>query len=528
MLALSIIILLVAGLSALTSLPRLEDPRIDTRNVIVLTPYPGAAPERVEALVSDVIEDELRQLFEIKEIESTSRTGLSFVNIELQSWVDNTTNEEIFSKIRDRLANAQQRFPAGAGEPRLDEKRGATSFTLLMAMRDVAGYETPMSITTRLSDELADRLRNVPGTELVRVYGDLEQEIEVQIDPQGLSSSGLTIAQVSQLISGADPKLPAGVVRGDKQNIRVQVAEELDSVDVISNIPLQVSPEANFLRLGDVADIKRGWQEPPDDIALVDGERVIFVAARMQPTVRVDNWTRFAKQIVEDFNEEYRGTVNADIIFEQNIYTETRLAELTQNLLLGSVVVMAVVLIFMGVRSACIVGLSLPLCAAFAIFSLGFYDEQIHQMSIFGIIIAIGLLIDNAIVITDEIRSHLEDLSNTRLDALVKSLRHLFSPLLASTLTTILGFMPVFLLSGNIGDFISSIAISVVMALVGSLFISLTIIAALAARYLPRPTPTVAEEQPHRDGQDIICTHSDGGISTSQGSITAKASAYPL
>lgn len=487
LLALAIIILLTAGLSALSTLPRLEDPRIDTRNVLVLTPYPGASAQRVEALVSDVLEDELRQLSEINEIESTSRADISVLSIELQAWVDNTTNQQIFSKIRDSLSDASQRFPAGAGEPELDEKRGATSFTYLVALRSPEGYNTPMSILSRMSEELADRFRNVSGTELVRVYGELSEEITVEIDAQELISSGMTISQASQLVAAADPKLPAGVVRSDQQNVRIQVADELASLDVIRNIPIQSSSNANFLRLGDIARVNRSWQDPPNDIAMSNGERVVFVAVRMQPSVRVDHWTESATNALQQFNNEFNGTVKADVVFEQNSYTESRLAELTQNLLLGCLVVMAVVLVFMGFKSAWIVGISLPLCAAFALFSLSFYGEQIHQMSIFGIIIAIGLLIDNAIVITDEIRANLLDRANSRLNALTKSVRHLFAPLLASTLTTILGFMPIFLLPGNIGDFISSIAISVVMALVGSLFISLTIIAALAARFLPRP-----------------------------------------
>ncbi|MEP4890465.1 MAG: efflux RND transporter permease subunit [Aliiglaciecola sp.] len=487
LLALTIIILLVAGISAISSLPRLEDPRIDTRNVLVITPYPGASAERVEALVSDVLEDELRQLFEIKEINSTSRAGISVISIELQAWVDNSNNEQIFSKIRDSIADASQLFPVGAGEPELDEKRGATSFTLLVALGSPEGYQTPMSILSRMSDEVADRLRNVPGTELVRIYGELDEEIVVEVDPHKLSSVGLTVPQVSQLIANADPKLPAGVVRTNSQNIRIQVAQELTSLDVIRNIPLSVSTNGQFLRVQDVAKVYRGSQNPPNDIALVNGQQKVFVAARMQSTVRVDNWTANSKKALEDFNSLYQGSVAADIIFEQNQYTESRLVDLTQNLLMGCLVVMVVVFLFMGFRSAWIVGISLPLSAAFTLFSLNLFNEQIHQMSIFGIIIAIGLLIDNAIVITDEIRANLLDRQNSRLDALVKSVQHLFSPLLASTLTTILGFMPIFLLPGNIGDFISSIAISVVMALIGSLLISLTVIASLAARFLPRP-----------------------------------------
>ncbi|GAC16039.1 efflux RND transporter permease subunit [Aliiglaciecola lipolytica] len=500
LLALTIVILLVAGISAITSLPRLEDPRIDTRNVLVITSYPGASAERVEALVSDVIEDELRQLFEIKEINSTSRAGISVISIELQAWVDNSNNEQIFSKIRDSLADASQLFPAGVSEPTLDEKRGATSFTLLVALGSPEGYQTPMSILSRMSDEVADRLRNVPGTELVRVYGELQEEIVVEVDPHKLSSVGLSVPQVSQLIAAADPKLPAGVVRTGNQNIRIQVAQELVSLDVIRNIPLSVSTAGQFLRVQDVAKVYRGWQNPPSDIALVNGQQKVFVAARMQPTVRVDKWTNQNKQALEDFNSLYQGSVSAEIIFEQNQYTESRLVDLTQNLLMGCLVVMAVVFLFMGFRSAWIVGISLPLSAAFTLFSLNFFDEQIHQMSIFGIIIAIGLLIDNAIVITDEIRANLLDSQNSRYDALLKSIQHLFSPLLASTLTTILGFMPIFLLPGNIGDFIGSIAISVVMALIGSLFISLTVIAALAARYLPRPTSAQQTQAWYRGG----------------------------
>jgi multidrug efflux pump subunit AcrB len=486
LLVLSIMVLVVAGLSAINNIPRLEDPRIDTRNVLVITSYPGASSERVEALVTDVIEDELRQLHEIKEIRSTSRSGTSIVSLELQAWVDNSSNEQIFAKIRDGIGNAKLKFPQGAGDPILDERRGATAFTLLVGLRSAQGYKAPLSIVSRMADHLSDQLRNVPGTELVRVYGELNEEILVSIDPQQLTSSGISINQASDLIASADPKVPAGMMYSKTQNMRMQVAQELDSVSTIRDLPLRTNEQGGYLRLGDIATVERGARSPVNDIGLVDGQQVVFVASRMQTTLRVDTWTDNAKEIVEKFNLQYGGTVEANIVFEQNIYTESRLSELTINLLLGSLVVMAVVFIFMGIKASWIVGLSLPLCAAFAIFSLSFFDEQIHQMSIFGIIIAIGLLIDNAIVITDEIRSKLVTTDISRIDALTQSIQHLFVPLLASTLTTILGFMPIFLLPGNIGDFIGSIAISVVMALIGSLFISLTIIAALAARFLSR------------------------------------------
>ncbi|HCY27797.1 MAG TPA: AcrB/AcrD/AcrF family protein, partial [Alteromonas macleodii] len=485
LLILSLLVLVTAGLSALGSLPRIEDPRIDTRNALIITQYPGASAERVEALVSDVLEDRLREIFEIKEVKSTSRAGISIILIETQDWINNSSNEQLFSEIRDAIGAAAESFPEGAMAPVFDEKRGATAFTLLLSVRADHFENTPITLTARLAQELTDRLRNVNGTELVRVYGAPQEEISVNIDPIKLAATGLTLQQVSNLISRADPKLPAGMLNSQQSNLRFAVGEGLNGVNMIALIPL-VNEQGRYLRVEDIATVERSFTTPRNEVAFLNGEESIFVAARMQPSLRSDVWTENALAVVEQFNKDFSGTLTATVAFEQNEYTATRLADLSMNLLMGCAVVMMVILLFMGFRAAWIVGLALPLCAALALFSLSFYDEQIHQMSIFGMIIAIGLLIDNAIVITDEIRINLQDPNLTRVGAMAKSVSHLFVPLLASTLTTILGFMPIFLLDGNIGDFVGPIAISVVMALIGSLFISLTIIAALAARFLPK------------------------------------------
>lgn len=497
LLAFSIIIILTAGLSALTNLPRLEDPRIDLRNVIVITPFPGASAARVEALVTDVIEDELKQLHEIKRIDSTSRSGTSLMVVELQDWTDNSVNEQIFAKIRDRLSDAYSQFPAGAQEPILEDKRGATSYTLIASLSANEGQLDDPAITTRLASELADRLRNVAGTELVDSFGDKNLEIKVELDPQHLASLGLTAGDISQLIRTADPKLPAGQLRTNAQQFRLQISSELTDVAQIKQIIVRQDSSGRTLTVGDIAKVSRSFKEPESNIALINSQPSVLVAARMQTTVRVDQWTEAANSVVAQFEQEFRGSLKTQVVFEQNEYTSARLADLSGNLLLGCVLVVIVVFCFMGIRSALIVGLALPLSSAITVFSLGFFGEQIHQMSIFGIIIAIGLLIDNAIVVTDEIQTNLQKPNTSRKQALFNSVNHLFNPLFASTLTTILGFMPIFLLNGNVGDFIGSIAISVVMALIASLFISMTVIAGLAARYLPRNK--TGKELQHQD-----------------------------
>lgn len=483
LLALTIMIILVAGFSAIKSLPTLEDPRIDLRNVLVLTAYPGASAERVEALVTDVLEDELRELYEIKRIDSTSKAGFSSLVVELEDWTDAAVNEQVFAKIRDAIASAAQRFPAGAQAPILEDKRGATSYTILHAVQ--ASHDTTdLTIVNRFAQQLADQIRNVSGTELVNLFGQPKEQINILVDPNKLASMGLTGQAVAEAIAGADPKLPAGLIYAEQTNIRIQVADVLNSLDMIRNIPI-LAHQGQYVRLADVAQISRGTRQPAAEYAYLNGQPVVFVASRMQADQRVGQWTKAVTEQVTAFTSAYHGNIEVYEVFQQNQYTQARLLNLLSSLLIGALVVAGVIFVFMGIRASWIVGLSLPLSIFFTIFTLSFHDVEIHQMSIFGIIIAIGLVIDNAIVLTNDVRANLIELQLSRLDAYITSVKHLFTPLLASTLTTVLGFMPIFLLNGNVGDFIGSISVSVVMALIGSFWISLLIIAALAARFLP-------------------------------------------
>lgn len=485
LLLLTILLLVVAGGSAIQTLPRLEDPRIDLRNVVIITPFPGATAERVEALITDPIEDALRELYEIKQIKSTSRADVSLIQVELQDWADASTNQQIFSKIRDELKQLEPQLPAGALKPMLDDQRGAAAYSLLLGLKLTRGQPHPM-LQQRYAEALTDRLRLVKGTELVTLYGGVDEEVRVTVDPQELASAGVSILQVKDAIAGFDAKQPAGSYLTAGEEIRLNLSEPLESLQRIRELPIN-SDSNRFLRLGDVASVAFGFEQPRQQVALHNGESVVFLAVRMQEKERVDVWTEAALAEVEAFNRQYGPSVVATPLFIQADYTNQRLADLTWNLLGGCLIVVIVIFTFMGLRAALIVSCALPLCAGFTLFSLSFFNEEIHQMSIFGMIIAIGLLIDNAIVITDEIRDRMNSPGQSRYQAMVDAVVHLRGPLFASTATTVLGFAPILLLDGNVGDFIGSIALSVVMALVGSFAISMTLIAALAGKYLPDP-----------------------------------------
>ena len=238
LLVLGILVLILAGVSALTNLPRIEDPRITTRNAIVITPFPGASAERVEALVTKPLEDRLREVDEIKELDSTSRSNISVITIELEDAVTKRTNRQIFSRIRDKLADAEVDLPAGAGKPEFDDQRGASAFAIVVGLSTKSDRPQALGLLTRLAEELADRIRNLPGAERVEIYGGAEEEIVVSLDQGELAAKGLTAGFVAKRVASSDPKDAAGALRGQERDLFLEVEGELDSLSRIRNLAL--------------------------------------------------------------------------------------------------------------------------------------------------------------------------------------------------------------------------------------------------------------------------------------------------
>ena len=485
LLVLSIITIILAGFSVLSAMPRIEDPRITNRFPRVVTFFPGASAEQVEALVTDPIEDSIRELSEVKEIRSTSRAGVSVLVMELEDYIGPGENEQVFSKMRDRLGDVVDQLPAGVSAPTFDDKNSAVAFSLIVSITPGDGGEPSLGLLNRLAGDVADRLRGLSGTDNVRLFGSPQEEISVTLQQYEASSLGLDAATVANAIASADTRRPAGAVRGADRDLFLEVDGELATVERIRSVPLSVGRNGATVALGDLAEVRKSWRDPPFDIAYANGERGVLIAAQTRRDIRLDQWAERARELIETFASEIGAGVDVAVVFDQSVYTEERLSSLTGNLLAGAVLVTLVVFIGMGWRAAAIVGSALPLSAALALFGLSAFGQQIHQMSIFGLIIAIGLLIDNAIVMTDEVKKRL-DVGAERRVAVTGALSHLFVPLLASTLTTVLGFMPVFLLPGAMGDFVGPIAISVVLALTASFFISMTIIPSLSGMFLRR------------------------------------------
>jgi len=497
LLSLTVVVAIAAGLFAVQSMRRFEDPRITNLYPIVVTAYPGASAERVETLVTEKLEDELAEVEAIKDMTSTSMAGVSIIAIELQKSVNASNIKSIFAEIRDKLAVAARALPEGAQPPQFDDKRDPAGFSLLVALRWTADGEPQLDLLDRLAEELADRLRATPGTELVRLYGAPEEELRVEIDANELAAIGIEAADLARRIAAADPKQPAGVVRGARSDVQLEVKGEIDSAQRVADLPVTRGAGESLLRVGDIATVRRAWRTPEREIGLVDGDRSIVVAARMGRESRIDLWNDDAMAVVRAFEKD-AGGVSVDVIFEQATYTAERFSDLMENMLIGAGVVAAVVFLLMGWRLGVIVSMALPIVVGLTFFTVYLMGVSLHQMSVYGMVIALGLLIDNAIVIADEV-AHRKARGLGVFAAVSETVRLLFLPVLASTVTTVLAFLPIVLLPGAPGDFVGSIGLSVIVAVSWSFVLAMTVTAALAGIFAK---PSSKSDRPSvlRDG----------------------------
>ncbi len=500
--ALVILMIVAAGVSALTTIGRQEDPTITNLFATIVTPYPGADPARVEALVTEKIEVELREIPEIDTISSISRRGVSVVQVELSQVLSKEKIEQTWSEIRDAIAAAARVFPKGVPQPKFDNDR-VGAFTSIVAILARPGIATNQAIMQRTARALQDRLRNVSGTKLVRLYGARQEEITLSVDPVILASIGITTEQVATAIAGADAKVQAGQVRGKANDLLIEVAGELKSLERIRAIPITQGRDGRIVRVGEVAKIKRGFREPAASLALVDGKPAVLVAAKMEDDLQVDAWSKRLKAAVKDFSKGLPGGLQLKELFDQATYTAERLFGVLQNMVIGIALVVGVLFLTLGARAALIVAIVIPLASIISIAGLKFAGVPIQQMSVTGLIVALGLLVDAAIVMTDDVRKRLVA-GESRLRAVDASVRRLAIPLLASTVTTVLAFMPMVLLPGPAGDFVGSIAIAVIIMLVSSLVLAMTVTPALAGWLLKAPVEQASDGSSRGTGSPVM------------------------
>ncbi len=486
-----VICIIAVGITSFNSIARQEDPTLQNFVGTITTFYPSATPDRVEALVTRPLEDELRQISEIEWLRTASSGGVSFVNMRLKDKLTNEGRERAWTEVRDAISDASPQFPTGVAKPLFDNDR-LNSFTAIVALSSSTSQDMSLSVLNRLTQDFVDRAKNLPETKLVEVFGEPVEEIRAEINETALISRGLSLQQVAAALQAADAKIASGRTSGAGTDIVIELTGDFSSLERIRNVIINTSTGGSATRVSDIARVYKSAVRPPPAMALAQGRPAILVGAVMETGHQVDIWSANFRALVEQFRLDAPAGLKLEITYDQSSYAETRLGGVAKNLGIGIVLVVLVLLITLGWRAAVVVACTLPLCGLISITVMNSIGMALDQMSITGLIVALGLLVDGSIVMTDEVRKRLLQ-GRSSLEAISGSVDRLRVPLIASALTTVLAFMPMAILPGPGGDFVGAIARAVIIMLTASTLLALVITPVLATWLLPREPATAGQ-----------------------------------
>ena len=480
LLILAILIIFAWGISSFFTLPRLEDPELVSRFASITTFWPGADAQRIETLITEKIEAELSEIEEIRTYDSTSSAGSSIINIGLLESVEERKADTVWLRIKELLNQATTQLPPGTSKPRLEELE-VKAYAMITALIWEQDTEPNYAIINRLSQLFKDELLALPGTQKVAKFGIPQEEITVEINATQLASIGLTAQQLSAQIQQSDAKVSSGQFRSKNNYLLLEVDSDLDSLERIRNIPISFNDRGQFTRLGDIAKVRKTIAEPPNELALINGHPGSALAVFVESDYQIDLWAKSVESAIEKFSKELGIGLKLEIIFNQSNYINTRLNSLILNLLMSGILIFLMTVFLMGWKSAIVVILALPLSIFMVLGMMRFLNIPLHQISITGLIVALGLLVDATIIVVDQVSKSIVSGFPAE-TAITKVINHLFLPLTASTLTTALGFFSMLLIPGEPGEFIGGLGISVILAVISSLLLSLTISSGLIGK----------------------------------------------
>ncbi|MEM8946295.1 MAG: efflux RND transporter permease subunit [Planctomycetota bacterium] len=468
-------VIVVAGLSSFHLMPRLEDPVLGKRVAVISTVYPGADAGRVESLVTIQIEQRLQGIAEIKQVRSNSRAGISNIIIKLRDDVDDV--DVVWSEVRNQIADGAVDLPEGCRRSKF-EVFPLKAFAAIVSVKWLGPQPIDFSILRKLTAQLRQQIANLAGTESVEEFGNPGEHYLAEVEPTVLAALKLSTASIAGQIAANNATHPSGYARGPDSQLLLDMKQADSNLDRLQDAVIRYGPKGESVKLSEIARLSKQSIEPLTDVALVDGQRAIVLGAFFDDQLRVDRWSAQLEAVVEKFQQEYAAEIDVETIFSQQRFIDARLESLLVNLCLGAAAVVLVVLVLMGWRSMIVVGITLPLSALMVLSGMRVLQIPMHQMSVTGLIIALGLLIDNAIVIVEDVRARIFDGDST-LVAIRRGIRHLSMPLFGSTLTTALAFTPIATLPGPPGEFVGTIAVSVILAIGASFVLAMTVVPAL-------------------------------------------------
>lgn len=462
------------GVNAMVTIPRAEDPSFPVPMFTVVAVYPGATPRDIEKLVVDEIEKSLSEIDDVRRLRSRAQSGVGVTVVEFEAGV-NVDNKH--DAVRRQVEAIRSKLPAGIAKLEVEDFAISDIPVLELALvSDTAPYAT----LSHLASELNRRIEKVSGIKQAKTWGCPKQQARVSLDSTRLARLHVPPQQVLGALHAADARMPGGSVTQGGRTLDVDLGAGFDSIDAIRDTVVSGQGTAN-LRVRDVADVQL-TDEDPSYTARFDGHRAVLITVSERDGQNIFTVRDAVLREVEAFAKALPADVTVQRGFDQTNNVAHRLGDLTRDFTIAIVLVL-VTLLPLGLRASLIVMISIPLSLSLGVMMLRFAGYTINQLSIVGFVIALGLLVDDSIVVSENI-ARFRRLGWDRESASVDATRQIGVAIVGCTATLLLAFVPLLFLPGSPGDYIRSMPMAVVFTICASLLVSLTVIPFFASRVL--------------------------------------------
>ena len=474
-------ILVLGGLYAYVTIPKEAQPQIEFATIVVTTLYPGASPDDIESIITQEIEREVATINGIDELRSTSTEGVSTVVIEFLPDVD---VDDAAQEVREQVDIAQAEFPAEVEEPIVSEI-DASEFPILTV--NLAGSYS-LARLRDAAEDLQDEIEGVPGVLEVDLIGGLEREVQINVDLGALQGYGLAFNDLIATIQAENTNIPGGSVDIDRLNYLVRVDGEFDEPEEIESLVVD-APGGTPIYIRDVADVEFGFKDRDSyarlEVLQEEVESGVFVPVEGAEDLQVISLSvkkQSGENIIETVDRveaaiasfDFPSGTEVTITGDQSENVETLIKDLENNIIAGILFVVAVLLFFLGVRNATLVGIAIPLSMFLSFLIFQVMGQTLNFIILFSLIIALGMLVDNAVVIVENIYRFREE-GYGRFEAARAATAEVGGAVAASTATTVAVFVPMLFWPGIIGRFMSYMPLTLIVTLSASLFVALII-----------------------------------------------------
>ncbi len=477
------VLLVVGGLISYVTIPKESNPSIEFPMIVVTAIYPGASPSDVEATITQILEQEISTVNGIDEMESTSSVGVSTIVIE---FTPDVSTDKAYQEVNNAVDRAQPELPASVEDPFVSE----ISFEDFPVMTVNLAADYSLARLKEVAENLKDEVGSVPNVLEANLVGGLTREVQINVDLSALKAYDVTFGDIIGAIQTENVNIPGGNIDVDRRNYLVRVSGEFDNpAEQIKHLVIKTTDDGQNVYVRDVANVVFGFKERQTFARLQvlkrenDAGELVLVSGPeddMLPVISLGVSKASGANILTTIDEVKLGIEEFDfptgtqvtITGDQSVWVEQMVSDLENNIISGLIFVIAILLFFLGVRNATLVGIAIPLSMFLSFIAFQMLGQTLNFIILFSFIIALGMLVDNAIVIVENIYRFYEN-GYSRFEAARLGTAEVAGPVIASTATTVLAFSPMLFWPGIIGEFMGYMPLTLIITLTASLVVAL-------------------------------------------------------